>query len=225
MAFRNHRKFVSAVCFAALGVAIMVGSATRADAAQLIVNGDFLGGTTTVGASVVPDSWTPNSGYTSQGYNQVVTGGGAISGNQVAIGNLDSEPVPMLSQTFADASGSLYVWSIYVRYAGNGGGDPDAFFDILINGTIVEALDSTASASYANFESEFIGTGSDTFAFQGNTNPSEWYVSNVTVTGDSPVSATPLPSTWTMLFAGFVGLGFFGYSGSKKNAAALLAAA
>jgi cbb3-type cytochrome oxidase subunit 3 len=33
-----------------------------------------------------------------------------------------------------------------------------------------------------------------------------------------------LPSTWTMLIAGFVGLGFFAYRGSKKNGAALSAA-
>jgi hypothetical protein len=33
------------------------------------------------------------------------------------------------------------------------------------------------------------------------------------------VGATPLPSTWTMLIAGFVGLGFFAYRGSKKNTA------
>jgi hypothetical protein len=38
------------------------------------------------------------------------------------------------------------------------------------------------------------------------------------------VSATPLPSTWTMLIAGFVGLGLFAYRGSKKNAAAIAAA-
>jgi hypothetical protein len=38
------------------------------------------------------------------------------------------------------------------------------------------------------------------------------------------VSATPLPSTWTMLIAGFVGLGFFAYRGTKKRSAALLAA-
>jgi len=42
--------------------------------------------------------------------------------------------------------------------------------------------------------------------------------------GYDPVTATPLPSTWTMLIAGFVGLGCFAYRGSKKNAAALLAA-
>jgi len=38
------------------------------------------------------------------------------------------------------------------------------------------------------------------------------------------VGATPLPSTWTMLIAGLVGLGFFSYRGSKKNSAALAAA-
>ena len=38
------------------------------------------------------------------------------------------------------------------------------------------------------------------------------------------VTPTPLPSTWTMLIAGFLGLGFFAYRGSKKNAAALSAA-
>ena len=32
-------------------------------------------------------------------------------------------------------------------------------------------------------------------------------------------SSTPIPSTWTMLIAGFVGLGFFAYRGSRKNAA------
>jgi hypothetical protein len=35
------------------------------------------------------------------------------------------------------------------------------------------------------------------------------------------LSANPLPSTWTMLIAGFIGLGFFAYRGSKKKVAAL----
>jgi len=37
------------------------------------------------------------------------------------------------------------------------------------------------------------------------------------------VTATPLPSTWTMLIAGFVGLGFFARRGSKKNSATIAA--
>ena len=37
------------------------------------------------------------------------------------------------------------------------------------------------------------------------------------------LTETPLPSTCTMLIAGFVGLGFFAYRGTKKNAALALA--
>jgi hypothetical protein len=37
-------------------------------------------------------------------------------------------------------------------------------------------------------------------------------------------SPTPLPSTWLMLFGGFIGLGFLAYRRTKKNAAALAAA-
>jgi hypothetical protein len=44
------------------------------------------------------------------------------------------------------------------------------------------------------------------------------------VNGIFALSPTPLPSTWTMLIAGFVGLGFLAYRGSKKNTAALAAA-
>jgi hypothetical protein len=39
--------------------------------------------------------------------------------------------------------------------------------------------------------------------------------------GTFAVDPTPLPSTWTMLIAGFVGVAFFAYRGSRKNAAAL----
>ena len=35
--------------------------------------------------------------------------------------------------------------------------------------------------------------------------------------------ATPLPSTWTMLIAGFLGLAFFAYRGSKNDGGATAA--
>lgn len=49
---------------------------------------------------------------------------------------------------------------------------------------------------------------------------------NVYTDNTAPVSvtATPLPSTWTMLIAGFAALGLIAYRGSRKNAAALGAA-
>jgi hypothetical protein len=42
--------------------------------------------------------------------------------------------------------------------------------------------------------------------------------------GAGNVEVAPLPATWTMLIAGFIGLGFFAYRGSKKNAVAISAA-
>jgi hypothetical protein len=68
--------------------------------------------------------------------------------------------------------------------------------------------------------------GNGTIQFNGTftsvswTNPSyeNWYGFTVGVT------STPLPSTWTMLIAGFIGLGFFAYRGSKNNGSATAAA-
>jgi hypothetical protein len=42
--------------------------------------------------------------------------------------------------------------------------------------------------------------------------------------GYDPVTATPLPSTWTMLIAGFVGLGLMASRGTKKNSVSFGAA-
>ncbi len=68
------------------------------------------------------------------------------------------------------------------------------------------------------------GTGGNENAyqtFQGTLVPQ--YV-DLAFTLSGNVAATPLPSTWTMLIAGFVGLGFFAYRGTKKNTAAIAAA-
>ncbi len=44
-------------------------------------------------------------------------------------------------------------------------------------------------------------------------------VANGSYTGT--LTATPLPSSWTMLIAGFLGLGFFAYRGAKNRSAAV----
>jgi hypothetical protein len=44
------------------------------------------------------------------------------------------------------------------------------------------------------------------------------------ITNTIALSSTPLPSTWTMLIAGFVGLGFFAYRGTKNRSAAIAVA-
>jgi hypothetical protein len=68
----------------------------------------------------------------------------------------------------------------------------------------------------------FTTGGSLAFSMQqdGNANIGN-LLDNVTL---STVSTTPLPSTWTMLIAGFVGLGFLAFRGTKKGAVAIAAA-
>jgi len=69
-----------------------------------------------------------------------------------------------------------------------------------------------------------------TYAFSGFTNLTQvsvlegtydlgtaWQLDNLCV--GSGTCSIPLPSTWFMLLSGFVGLGFFAYRGTKKNAA------
>jgi hypothetical protein len=74
---------------------------------------------------------------------------------------------------------------------------------------------TTVSGTEGSGTIEFPGTVSSiTFT----TTPEDYYAFTI------GVAATPLPSTWTMLIAGFLGLGFFAYRGSKKNTAAIAAA-
>jgi hypothetical protein len=47
------------------------------------------------------------------------------------------------------------------------------------------------------------------------------YITEDDVTITITISQTPLPVTWTMLIAGFAGLGFFAYRGTKNRSAAV----
>jgi hypothetical protein len=107
-------------------------------------------------------------------------------------------------------------------------------------------LSDTPYAGTANFpDSSTWESVSYTFATSTTTNldiedwsgslysgPGSFYLKDLVLTNDPngllagtlSVTAAPLPSTWTMMLIGFVGLGWFVYRGSKKNAAALTAA-
>ena len=78
--------------------------------------------------------------------------------------------------------------------------------------------DPLASYSYTFYTTG----GSLAFSMEQNGNANIGnLLDNVTL---STVSTTPLPSTWTMLIAGFVGLGFLAFRGTKKGAVAIAAA-
>jgi hypothetical protein len=68
-----------------------------------------------------------------------------------------------------------------------------------------DGLTAYISAAYPS------GSAGEYYFFLGNY--------NINTNFSATVSQTPLPSTWTMLIAGFVGLGFFAYRGKKMSAA------
>jgi len=165
--------------------------------------------TSTVGGYTnpyVPSGWTPNAGFDSeQTYNDVRTDPYQGSYN-LSIGNFDYQPVPTLSQTFSDSSGVTYFGSLYVEYPGCCS-DPDAFFQVLIDGVPLVTLGgATSPDTYTLHTFSFVATGSDTLTLQGNTNPEEWYVDDITVaptTVPEPASLLLL-STGLSALAGFV---------------------
>ena len=69
------------------------------------------------------------------------------------------------------------------------------------------SADVSAGVLYVNLEGDIFPIGTQ-----------------ITVDFANNVSATPLPSTWTMMLIGFAGLGFFSYRDSKKAIAAIAAA-
>ena len=57
--------------------------------------------------------------------------------------------------------------------------------------------------------------GTDIFSLEGGIDAANFQVR---------IGGVPLPSTWTMMLAGFVGFGYLVYRGKKKGSAALAAA-
>ena len=228
----NFRKLSMVSAYALAGITAALMCPTNASAAtsicdavtgNLVTNCGFEGGvyTSTVGGftnSNVPNGWTANTGFDQEnGFNHTDTGSGANSGNAyLSIGNDEGQAVPVLSQTLSDTSGVTYTVSFYALYGGFGEGDPNAFLS-LIAGSSVESLNSLTPNSWQLYSFQFVGTGADTLSISALTNPSEFFVDDISVTGNA-VTATPLPAALP-LFAG--GLGMIGmFSRRKKRKAA-----
>lgn len=169
---------------------------------NIVQNCGFEGGVQTVGGNtLVPNLWTPNTGFTSEtGFNQV-QGSLVNSGSEaIKIGNLDSEPEPTLSQTLTDVAGATYSGTIYVAYGGFGNNDTGAFFDVTIDGGVpVLALNDGAASTYMAYTFSFVGDGSDTLTFGGNTNPSEWFVDDISVVESVGPPPTTIPEPGSMI--------------------------
>ena len=119
-------------------------------------------------------------------------------------------------------------------YLGNGN---DELWDILINGTMVGSFEAFNCAYCGSDQTIVFNAGPFAAIVGAGTYDLAFVLVNTVPDGGGSIAfldggvstlagiaATPLPATWTMLIAGFAGLGFFAYRGSKKNAASLAAA-
>jgi hypothetical protein len=60
-------------------------------------------------------------------------------------------------------------------------------------------------------------SGGAQWIYYGDQSSAQFADLSTVIISNSDVNPTPLPSTWTMLLAGFIGLGFIAYRGKKKG--------
>ena len=194
------------------------------------------------------DGATPDLHYTLNGGSlQTVVGtssGGFPIGPWIADSNTSAWIAPLSEARFAGANGATFDYQTTFNLTGlnpatavisGRWSTDDQGVDILING--VSTGQTTPLSSYASWTDFVINSG-----FVNGTNTLDFLVFNanadccdypagtnptgvrVEMTGTADLSATPLPSTWTMMLIGFFGLGFFAYRGMANRSDAIAAA-
>lgn len=202
--------------FATMAISACIVSG--AQAANLIQNGGFEDGSYGLNNSI-PNDWSADAGYilNAGGFNKVVNYDAHSGSYALQFANYDAQGPAGISQTFNDVAGSTYNVSFYA-FDGGHNGDVNAFLQASINGAVKTAFGDTV-ANYTQGTFTFVGTGSDTLKFAAQTNPSEWLLDDVSVTGSS-VSSVPLPGSAPMFGAAIFALGTVGYGVKRKKAAA-----
>jgi hypothetical protein len=170
--------------------------------------------------SLVPNypSWTPTTSYVGGVVgNAPPVAGGIIQLFGGPYGLVDtitfSQAVtdPVMAIWSLGAGGNTAEFSFVQPFSIQAGG-PSAEY----GGSSIVLCGGNVCGAEGNGTIEFLGTYSQITW----TTPiyEDWYGFTV------GVAQTPLPSTWTMLFVGFAGLGFFAYRGSKRNASVFASA-
>jgi ABC-type oligopeptide transport system substrate-binding subunit len=193
-------------CAVVAGASLALTAFALPAQANLLVNGSFESGNFTGWAQSGNTGATTVVGPGFDGFNPE-------DGNfQAALGPVGSDG--HLSQTFSDTLGQSLLVSFWFA---SDGGTPNDFSATFDGGTLISGSNwASSSPPYTHYTFVLLGNGSDTIEFSFRNDPSYLFLDNVSVT---ELTATPLPSTWTMLIAGFLGLGYFAYRGTKKASA------
>jgi hypothetical protein len=149
-----------------------------------------------------------------------LTGGAVYHGDALGQG---------IQQTVVTVAGGEYSLSFYLGsssiYGYQDGVAVTATNATLVGGpTFTSTNDGTETAKWELETLSLIATGSSTtINFSGAFGPHYIGLDNADLEFVG-VAATPLPPTWTMLIAGFIGLGFFAHRSSRKRTAGLATA-
>ena len=168
------------------------------------------------GVGTVPTDWT-GSDFT--GFETVVTNPSQVnSGNQaMQIGNFKSQGAAVLSQSFADVSGTSYTFDFYLMNSAPNGANEQfqAFWGPSSNPTGGSPLftDTGASGAYTLHTFTVTGTGSDTITFTAYNDPAEYYLDDVSVVGQA-LGSVPEPGTMALLAIAVCGIGLL----KRRNA-------
>ena len=227
-------RFLSSV---ALATAVMAGIALVSNSASasplnLVANGSFDAGVSLPFPNTVGCGANPSCSYN----NGPITDWN-ISGGQAGLQNLGPNillPLSNPAEAYTNGSviwqtinnlvvGQTYELQVAVgqRFDGyNGIPVIDLYEGAGLGGLLFVNRTLTPPSAGSWFVSTGSGVAPSTTVTIALTNTGlQGNFDNVSLT-----ATTPLPSTWTMLIAGFVGLGFLAYRGTKKNAAALATA-
>jgi hypothetical protein len=214
--FQEKRSFSRLLMFCGFVAAAVPAHAGPASICDALANNRLLncGFELNASGTAFPTDWTTDAGWalSAGGFNQVQSGFTNSGSEAVQFGNLDSQPLAGISQTFGDVAGQSYQVSFFVQFT-NTSSDFDAGASLIasLDGTPKVTLhgDATRPFPFTQFQFTFIGTGSDTLKFQADTNPSEWLLDDASVVGPAPTSggnSAPEPASVALLGLGLVGL-------------------
>ncbi len=184
-----------------LGVGVCQAGSIKYNVDQTIGSGSVVGSITTDGNTGILQATDITS------WNLQLNGVGA----SLDLTPANSQAYDFIYPTFGISNNvSASLTDLYYNFSGDAG--LLVFQNVLFTGASYYCLSAVSGACYQG------ATAVPVLVFDSST-------VTATETGNQiiGVAATPLPSTWMMLIAGFVGLGFFAYRGSKKNVAALAA--